>query len=409
MRPRAPAIDGVSYAELDAQAREVAGALVERGVMRGERVAIAQPAGADFAAALHGCWMAGAVAVPIDLRLAGVEREVRTSEAALVIDLPLRGSPVEQPAPLIEDAGAVIVYTSGTTGAPRPVELTFRNWLANALGSAVALGLDPSERWLCPLPLGHVGGLSILIRSAIYATSALVPAGFDAELVRDALLDPSERITLVSLVPTMLARLLDAGLAEPPTLRWALLGGAPIAPALIDRAREARVPVAPTYGMSEACSQIATHGWPLAGIEVRLADDGEVLVAGPVVAPGALAPDGWLHTGDVGAFGEDGRLTITGRKAETIVSGGENVSPIEVEEVLLSHPAVVDAGVFGTADPEWGEAVAAVVVTAVSVSADDLRSFCRQRLAGFKVPKWIEFVDALPRNATGKLLRHALK
>ncbi len=132
------------------------------------------------------------------------------------------------------------MHTSGTTAAPKPVPLTIGNFLASALGSAVALGLDQDERWLCPMPLTHVGGLSIPIRSAIYGTTAVLHGRFDTGTVLDELMDPERRITLVSLVPTMLARLLDAGLQRPPTLRWALLGGGPIAPALLARAQAGR-------------------------------------------------------------------------------------------------------------------------------------------------------------------------
>jgi O-succinylbenzoic acid--CoA ligase len=209
----------------------------------------------------------------------------------------------------------------------------------------------------------------------------------------------------------MLARLLDAGLREPPSLRCVLLGGGPIPPALLARARDAEVPVAGTYGMTEACSQIATRGWPLAGVELRVAGDGEVLVRGPNVAAGALADDGWLHTGDLGALSPDGRLAITGRKSDTIVTGGENVAPAEVEAVLLEHPAVADAGVFGRLDSEWGEALVAAVVLrdGVAVGTDELREFCAARLAGYKVPKRIELADALPRTESGKLLRRRLR
>jgi O-succinylbenzoic acid--CoA ligase len=208
----------------------------------------------------------------------------------------------------------------------------------------------------------------------------------------------------------MLARLLDAGLHDPPTLRSALLGGGPIAPALLERARRAGVPVAPTYGMTEACSQIATHGWPLPGVEVRAAEDGELLVRGPTVAPGSLAPDGWLRTGDLGAIDARGRLTITGRKADTIITGGENVAPAEVEAVLLEHPAIADAAVHARLDPEWGEAVVATVVLrdGLVLNVEELRAFCAARLAGFKVPKAVELVERLPRTESGKLLRREL-
>jgi O-succinylbenzoic acid--CoA ligase len=308
------------------------------------------------------------------------------------------------------DPAVVVMHTSGTTAAPKPVVLTYGNWMANALGSAVALGLDPAERWLCPMPLTHVGGLSIPIRSAIYATTAVVHGRFETAATLEDLMNPERRITLVSLVATMLSRLLDAGLCNPPTLRWALLGGGPIPTALLARAAAAGVPVAPSYGMTETCSQLATFGWPLPGGQVELAGDGEVLAGGPMVSAGALARDGLLHTGDLGRFDERGRLVITGRKADTIVTGGENVAPVEVEDVLLSHPAVGDAAVHGREDPEWGEAVVASVVLAdgLSASADELRAHCAARLAGFKVPKRFEFVSALPRSQTGKLLRREL-
>jgi O-succinylbenzoic acid--CoA ligase len=291
------------------------------------------------------------------------------------------------------------------------VALSYDNWLWNALGSALALGLDPDETWLCPMPLAHVGGLSIQIRSAIYGTTVLLHERYDTERALAALMDSAQRVTLVSLVPTMLSRLLDEGLREPPTLRRVLLGGGPIAPALLARARTAQVNVAPSYGMTEACSQIATDGVALLGTELELAEDCEVLVRGRTVSAGALGPDGWLHTGDLGAFDESGRLVIAGRKADTIVSGGENVAPAEVESVLLEHPGVVDAAVFGRADAEWGEAVVAQVVVADGADVVDeaLRAHCAARLAPFKVPKRFEAVSGVPRGVTGKLLRRELR
>ncbi len=365
--------------------------------------------------AAHGCLLAGLAAVPIDLRLSPEERAVREAAADVVVSaLPVSGGEATMPSVSGGDPVVAVMHTSGTTAAPKPVELSRGNFLASALGSAVALGLDPAERWLCPMPLTHVGGFSIPIRSAIYATTAVLHGRFDTDAVLGELMDPARRITLVSLVPTMLARLLDAGLQDPPTLRWALLGGGPIAPALLARAAEAGVPVAPTYGMTEACSQIATFGWPLPGVELRVgADAGEILVRGPIVSAGATDADGWLHTGDVGRFGERSTLEIAGRVAETIVTGGENVSPAEVEAALLEHPDVADAGVHARADGEWGEAVVAKVVlrpgASPSPSPEVLREFVASRVARFKVPKAIEFVDALPRTESGKLLRRRLR
>jgi O-succinylbenzoic acid--CoA ligase len=384
--------------------------LSQRGATRRVALALADPE--EFVIALHGCLLAGVAAVPVDLRLTEGEREERLAGAELVVSEALDGGPGGRPNLLTGDPAVAVMHTSGTTAAPKPVVLAYSNWLASALGSAVALGLDPAERWLCPMPLTHVGGLSIPIRSAIYATTAVLHGRFDTDAVVDELMEPSRRITLVSLVPTMLARLLDAGLERPPTLRWALLGGGPIGSALLERAEAAGVPVAPTYGMTEACSQIATFGWPLAGVDVDLqGPEREIRVRGPIVSRGAVSDDGWLHTGDLGRFDERGRLVITGRKDETIVTGGENVSPVEVEQVLLEHPAVTDAGVFGRPDPQWGEAVVAVVVLrdGVAVQTDELRAFCAARLASFKVPKAVGFAQQLPRTASGKIRRRELE
>ncbi len=411
--PDRVAIEGpersLTYAELSAAAISAASVLAQMGAR--DRVALALLPGEEFVIALHGCLLAGVAAVPIDLRLSDEERAQRLAGAEVVVSEPLRGSNGSMPRSPGDDPAAAVMHTSGTTAAPKPVTLTYGNFQASALGSAVALGLDPAERWLCPMPLTHVGGLSIPIRSAIYATTTVLHGCFDTEAVLNELMDPARRITMVSLVPTMLARLLDAGLERPPTLRWALLGGGPTPPPLLARAEEAGVPVAPTYGMTEACSQIATFGWPLPGVELRLqGPEREIMVRGPIVASGATDEDGWLRTGDLGSFDDRSRLQITGRKADTIVTGGENVAPAEVEAVLLEHPGVQDAGVVGRPDPEWGEALVAVVVCrdGVTVDADQLRAFCRERLAPFKVPKAVEFADQLPRTGSGKLLRRQL-
>jgi o-succinylbenzoate---CoA ligase len=222
-RPNAVAIEtpdgGCTYAELMTSASYGAHALAERGVCRGDRVAIALAPGLDFAGALHACMLLGAVAVPIDLRLSAAEREAIAHGAALALDRPLpRSAPGEPQAGVTPhhapDAPAIVIHTSGTSAAPKPVALTYGNLLWSALGSAVALGLDADERWLCTLPLSHVGGLSILVRSAIYGTTAIVHERFDTDRVVHALRE--ERVTLVSLVATTLGRLLDAGLQDPP-------------------------------------------------------------------------------------------------------------------------------------------------------------------------------------------------
>jgi O-succinylbenzoic acid--CoA ligase len=166
------------------------------------------------------------------------------------------------------------------------------------------------------------------------------------------------------------------------------------------------VPVASTYGLTEACSQVTTLGAPLFCTKVRFASDGEILVSGPTVAPGSGPV---LATGDLGEWRTDRALRVVGRKADTIISGGENVAPAEVEAVLEAHPDVLEAAVHGRSHPEWGEAVVATVVAEPDVEADELRAWCASRLASFKVPKEIGFTAALPRTASGKLARRDLR
>jgi O-succinylbenzoic acid--CoA ligase len=364
------AADGaLTYAELLARARELR--------ITAPRVALALPPSLDLVVALHACWLAGVEAVPVDLR----EPVWRTAGAGQVIEALENGRPRAGAGP------ALVVHTSGTTGSPRPVVLSAANVLANALGCLAALGRP--DRWLSTLPLSHIGGLMVLFRSVIACSTAV-------------LVDRTD-VSHASLVPTQLARRIDE-----PLDALVMLGGAPADPSLLVRAREAGWRVAPTYGLTQACSAVTvaepgdteTSGRALPGLSVTLADDGEIIVAGPSVVGGVHA------TGDLGELDARGRLIVRGRKVDTIVSGGENVMPQEVEAALLSHPAVREAGVFGRPDPDWGEAVTALVVG--DIDPTELREHAQRKLARFKVPKTIEVVGSLPRNASGKLLRREL-
>ena len=415
-RPDHPAVvadDGeLTYRQLDEEASRAARRLAALGVEQGDRVMTTLAAGAAFAALLHAAPRVGAVLVPFDPRL-------EPAGGGLVVAEPLDGEEADVPLRTELDPAVphTVVYTSGTTSEPHAVELTVGNHHASALASARALGVEPGDRWLCVLPPFHVGGLAILLRSAIYATTAVVHDGFDADRVREAL--EAGQTTVASFVSTMLHRLRDVGLQSAPALRVALLGGGPIPVDLLDWARARGLPVAPTYGMTETASQIVTvppadalrgerAGQPLEGVDLRIAPGGEIHVRGPMVAPAERAEDGWLHTGDLGALDDRGRLTVAGRLKDVIVSGGENVMAGRVEDVLRGHPAVADVGVAGLPDAEWGERVAAWVVLRTDVPGEELVARCRARLAPFEVPKEIHPVAELPRNAAGKLVRSRL-
>jgi O-succinylbenzoic acid--CoA ligase len=329
----------------------------------------------------------------------------------------------------------LLLYTSGTTGRPKAACLTRAALAASADASQRLLGDAPSDCWLLCLPLHHVAGLSILVRSALSGACVEIQPRFDVEPVSRAL--TCGGVSHVSLVPTQLRRLLDAGLGPGPDLRVALLGGAAASPELLAEARGAGWPVAPTYGLTEAASQVATNPpgdvasglAPLPGTRVAILGEadvpcgrdavGEICVRGPMLTRGywrrpeetaRALRDGWLHTGDLGRLDAAGRLHVIERRADLIVSGGENVYPAEVERVLLAHPAVAEAGVAGVPDPELGARPCAWLVARGDEPSDSaLRQHCRERLAAYKIPARFRIVESLPRTATGKLQRARLR
>ena len=419
--------DGASltYAELEREATAAARRLAAKGARRGATVALTLDPGLEYVVVLHALMKLGAVAYPVNTRLteAEIEAELKQAPPALRVT----GSPdlglTEADLPLLGehdlDALHCRILTSGTSGGPRPVGLTYGNHLWSAVGSAFNLGVEPTDRWLCCLPLFHVGGLSIVMRSVIYGTTAVIHDGFDVDRVAASL--EGDGVTVISVVATQLVRLLEAGVDLLP-LRAVLVGGGPVPEEVLEEALGRGATVVQTYGLTEAASQVTTlspadanrklgsSGRALLTTHLRI-QDGEILVQGPTVAPGAADEDGWLHTGDLGRIDDEGFLYVEGRLGDMIVSGGENVLPDEVEEVLLRHPGVVDAAAVGRSDVEWQEAVTAVVVlrSGAEVSADELRSHCASALAGYKVPKRVEFVSELPRTASGKLMRRALR
>ncbi len=415
----------VTYAELEAEATWVARRLIAHGVRRGSTVALTMQPRREQVVLLHALMKAGAVLLPLSPRLSAEERAtvIAAEEPTLDLDDPGRLTQTEADLPLLGehdmDDVACRVLTSGSSGSPDPVGLSYGNFLWSAVGSAFNIGVDPHDRWLCCLPLSHVSGLSIVMRSVIYGTAAVIHDGFDVERVAAAL--EADGITVLSLVTTMLSRLLEAG-ADLSGPRAILVGGGPVPKEPLEEAIGRGATVVQTYGLTEACSQVTTlapaearrklgsAGRPLLTTHLRV-QDGEILVQGPTVAPGRADPDGWLHTGDLGRIDEEGFLYVEDRIDDMIVSGGENVVPAEVEQVLLRHPEVADAAVVGREDPEWQQAVTAIVVLEDGSAAtpDELRRHCAESLAGFKVPKRVELAAALPRTPSGKLLRRALR
>ncbi len=338
------------------------------------------------------------------------------------------------------DAAHSVIYTSGTMGKPKGAMLTYGNHWWNAMASALNLGIHVDDRWLACLPLFHIGGLSIVLRGVIYGNPVIVHEAFDPAAVNRAI--DEEGVTMVSLVSTMLQRTIEARgkTPYPPSLRCILLGGGPAPRPLLESCAELGIPVVQTYGMTETASQFATlsleessrkigsAGKPLFPNMMRIETDhgaalpgevGEIVVHGPTVTPGyvgsgaaAATPiqEGWFHTGDLGYLDRDSYLYVVARRDDLIISGGENIYPAEVEAVLLSYPAVEEAGVTGIPDARWGQVpVAAIKLRQdATLSIDELRAFCAARLGHYKAPVDFRFVESLPRNAAGKLLRAAL-
>jgi O-succinylbenzoic acid--CoA ligase len=339
-----------------------------------------------------------------------------------------------------------IIYSSGTTGQPKGVRLTYGNHYFNALASYRNFPAGPQDCWLAVLPLFHVGGLAIILRGLFYGMPVLVHETFDPAAVNRAI--DREGVSIISVVSNMLARMLDQRQDEPypASLRSILIGGGPVPPPLLERCARSGLPVVQTYGLTETASQAVTlaaqdalrklgsAGRPLPGVELKISPEsegaagpaekwlaGEILLRGGNVTPGYEGRpaetarawrDGWFHTGDIGRLDEEGYLYVLDRRNDLIISGGENIYPAEVEAVLLAHPQVEEAGVVGQADEKWGQVVVAFVKARPDavLTEDVLLAYCRERLARYKLPRTIYFVaDSLPRNATGKLLRRSLR
>jgi O-succinylbenzoic acid--CoA ligase len=361
-------------------------------------VALALPPGERFITALEDAWAAGDAVLPIDP--ASPPASVEGLLAAMQPDVP------------VDDDVALVISTSGSTGTPKGAQLSHAALDASARACHGRIGLEPDDVWLSCLPWQHIGGLQVLLRARLLGIPLLVHDRFDVERFANA---PA---TLASLVPTQLVRLLDAGV-DLSRFRAILLGGAEAPADLLSRARAAGAPIVTTYGMSETAGGCVYDGLPLDGVEVRITGDGRVAVRGPMLMSGyrlrpdltaAALSDGWLVTSDLGHLDDSGRLHVTGRSDDVVVTGGENVVTGEVAAALRHHPAVGEVEVVGVSDPQWGQRVVAVVVPAggTAPTLADLRDWCRDLPAAAR-PRDLVIVEAIPRLTSGKPDRLALR
>ncbi len=455
-----------TYRELDDRVQSLAARLAGAGAGPGVRVALLAHGSREAIAAVHAVPRVGAALAPMspawsDLELREAVDTLRpeiiicdskTERAALEaararvgsrLVVSLRGEVAREAhsldsvvpgevreVPSDPDRPFAVLWTSGTEGSPRGVEITTGNLLASAAAVKERLGLAPDDVWYASLRVAHIGGLALIHRAAVVGSRVVVRSFFAPEDFQ-GLVDGG-RITHASLVPVMLQRALElrGEAPAPSTLRCVLVGGAAASPSLIQRALDLGFPVALTYGLTEACSQVATAppslvrrktgtvGAPLPGVEVRISEQSEILVRGPTLArryvgveEPFLRADGWLGTGDLGRLDEQGHLWVTGRVAQRIVSGGVNVDPHEVEEALKGHPEVMDVAVVGVPDPVWGERVVAAVVPRLGTSPglQALLGYCKDRLSAAKRPREVVLVGELPRNPNGKVDRERVR
>ncbi|AOV07028.1 o-succinylbenzoate--CoA ligase [Sporosarcina ureilytica] len=426
----------------------------------GDRIALLGASNVEMVFMIHACLLAGIEIVMLNNRLTDLEidwqiedAEVKAVLFADEFEAKIKSNKMdkisfstvtqsrESPFGIEEnwspDQTVTIMYTSGTTGFPKGVRQTVNNHTSSALSSVLNLGLEENDVWLCTMPLFHISGFSILVRSVLYGMEVRLYEKFDAKKVAREIYEGT--ITRMSVVSVMLNQILLELERQEKTahasFKTMLAGGGSIPIDYLKRANACRIPILQTYGMTETSSQTATlsandalrkigsAGKPLFFNQIKIKgatrakEHGEVFIRGPHVTPGYIGRfqenspliDGWLPTGDIGYLDEEGYLYIVDRRSDLIISGGENIYPAEIENVLAAHPKVHEVGVCGKEHPKWGQTPVAFVVVSEKVEAEELMKYCEGQLAKYKVPSDIIFIESLPRNASNKLLRRELK
>lgn len=459
----------LSFAQLRRRSRDMACKLATLGVAQGTSVALLCANGLHVPVLIHAVHYLGAMLVPLNTRLSARELDFQLRDAKCTLLIhdeeflhtvqDIQNQLHDIMSATINDLAEVeradvmlcedidmntvntIMYTSGTTGAPKGVMLTYGNHWSSAIGSALNLGLSEQDCWLASVPLFHISGLSIVMRSVIYGIPMVIHEKFDPQAANDSIMKLG--VTIVSVVSHMLSRMMEAlgDRSYPPSFRCMLLGGGPAPLPLLQQCVDKHIPVFQTYGMTETASQIATlqpeymltklgsAGKPLFQAELRIMKEGRPLgrcEAGEIVVRGLNVTsgywnrpeasahairDGWLFTGDVGYLDEEGFLYVLDRGTDMFISGGENVYPAEIEAVLIGHPHILEAGVIGVEDDRWGKIPVAFVCpkSGADITGQEVAIYCKDKLAKYKIPSRIYFVDRLPRNASNKLLRRELK
>jgi o-succinylbenzoate---CoA ligase len=454
----------VTFSELYEKSHAVAEQLTTLGVKKEDHVGVLLKNHIEMVYILFGIQLIGGIAVCLNNRLttSEIDWQLKDSRITLLIteekytkiysDLEVSmmlkhelfkqiRTTIRVPEEINLNDICSIMYTSGTTGNPKGVLHTYGNHWWSATGSALNLGINDNDRWICAVPLFHISGFSILMRGIIYGMTVLLHESFDEEKVLKEIIH--NRASIISVVSTMLIRLLDKiNSPLPSTFRCALAGGGPVSKHLLEDCVQKNIPVYQTYGMTETASQVVTlspedslaklgsAGKPLFPVQLKIKntreteakpfESGEIFIKGPNVTIGYLnrlaetnekIQSGWLSTGDIGYLDEDGFLFVQDRRSDLIISGGENIYPAEIEGILQSHDQVLEAGVIGIEDLEWGQVPVAIVVkkAGTSLTIEQLLDFSLGKLAKYKVPKKIVFIDELPRNAAKKLIRHKLR
>lgn len=445
-----------SWYELVEAAKRRARQLTTAHIKQGERVALLAPSTDELVITIYACMLLQCEMVMLNRRLSPKELAYQLDDANVKHCIVARCDQhkITKPVLTLEEVRVLtpsrvlfeekwqpqntlsIMYTSGTTGAPKGVRQTYDNHQASAIAAALNVGMAPTDSWLCTMPIFHISGLSILMRAVIYGNEVVLHEKFDAIRVVEAIVQG--RVTHMSVVAftlnQILQQMIEQNIDVPPSFKLMLAGGGAIPEAYLEKANLLGLAVAQTYGMTETASQVATlgaeyaldkvgaSGKPLFFNLIRIDgttnayEHGEICIQGPTVTPGYIGQfaklpatvDGWLHTGDIGYLDDEGFLYVVDRRADLIISGGENIYPAEIENVLHAHEAVKEVGVCGIAHAKWGSVPVAYVVAQEEVSEQSLLTYCAQQLAPYKIPTKIYFVDQLPRNGANKLLRRKL-